>query len=831
LHYSPFDQGILKTLMNKKYIFLLAFLLIISKAFPQGKIQGKIIDSINSTVIQYAVVSIYPANGSAPLSGKLTDTTGIFTLDNITAATYDLKVEFIGYHAKQLKGITIGPNQTLNIGEIKLLPSSTLNEVVVDAEQNAVSSKIDKQVYKADQFLSAKGGTGIDVIKNMPSVTVNAEGEIRLRGNTGFLILLNGKPVLTDATTVLSQIPANSIENIEIITAPSAKYDADGKTGIINITTKKGSDDGFLYTINGQYGLPAVNSYDNLNEPKRFGGDATFNYKKNKWDVSAGASYQENDLAGRRVGDVNTTIGSLYTSFPSIGERSFQRRNYAIRASATYKLNATNSFSLSAYTGQRRQYRRADIYYQTTKTNRITQENLGSTSYFNSNLQKKQGDFSLVNADYAHTFKNKSTFSFSGLYEYALLSGFTKNLNTNPINHSDTLGYVLNTANSPLSGLRLKADYSVNIGKGKLESGYQFRYQYQTGSFLYQDAILETPNFITRPEFSAHIIIKNSISSIYTQYTNHTDKLEYTAGLRYEYAQRTFNATNQAEVYKLNLSNLFPSINLLYSLKNNIKLKAGYSKRIQRSTNNELNPYPEREHSEILEQGDPNIHPEIVDLSELGVVKNLKKGTFFITLYNQYIQHVVNRVNSVYNDTILNRIYTNAGNARLWGIETGLNWSPWKWWTIFIGGNVYDYQIRGSLFNNAVSVKNGGVAYSINTNQSFQFGKTWTAQVNLNYLSLRPTAIGEDARFISPNFSIKKSLLKGAFSVTLLWQNISLGVVKSNEQRITTYGSDFYTTTNYIQEKDAFWISLSYQLKQTNKKLKLPSSEFGDREF
>src|SRR4051812_17612023 len=348
--------------MNKKYIFLLAFLLIISKAFPQGKIQGKIIDSINSTVIQYAVVSIYPANGSAPLSGKLTDTTGIFTLDNITAATYDLKVEFIGYHAKQLKGITIGPNQTLNIGEIKLLPSSTLNEVVVDAEQNAVSSKIDKQVYKADQFLSAKGGTGIDVIKNMPSVTVNAEGEIRLRGNTGFLILLNGKPVLTDATTVLSQIPANSIENIEIITAPSAKYDADGKTGIINITTKKGSDDGFLYTINGQYGLPAVNSYDNLNEPKRFGGDATFNYKKNKWDVSAGASYQENDLAGRRVGDVNPSIGSLYTSFPSIGERIFQRRNYAIRASATYKLNATNSFSLSSYTGQRRQYRRADIY-------------------------------------------------------------------------------------------------------------------------------------------------------------------------------------------------------------------------------------------------------------------------------------------------------------------------------------------------------------------------------------------------------------------------------------------------------------------------------------
>ncbi|HRG39307.1 MAG TPA: outer membrane beta-barrel protein [Bacteroidia bacterium] len=124
-----------------------------------------------------------------------------------------------------------------------------------------------------------------------------------------------------------------------------------------------------------------------------------------------------------------------------------------------------------------------------------------------------------------------------------------------------------------------------------------------------------------------------------------------------------------------------------------------------------------------------------------------------------------------------------------------------------------------------------GIAYSLNTNQSFQFAKTWNAQFTLNYLSLRPTAIGEDSRFISPNFSVKKSLLKGALSVALLWQNMSLGLIKSNEQRITTYGRNFYTTTNYIQEKDVFSITLSYQFKQTNKKIKLPSSEFGDKEF
>ena len=814
-----------------KYIYTFLSLILFSTAFSQVKIKGRVIDSTSNQPIEYAVISIYAENDSKPLSGKLTDSTGFFILDKVEPGVYDLKIDFIGYHSKQVKGISLQSNQTLVIADIQLYSSQTLNELVVSGQQNSFSSKIDKQVYKADQFQTAKGGNGIDVIKNMPSVTVNSDHEIRLRGTTGFLLLLNGKPVFTDAATVLSQLPANSIENIEIITSPTAKYDADGKSGIINIITKKGSDDGISYSITAQYGLPSVNSYQNRNEPNRYGTDATFNYKKNKWELSAGGSYQETDLAGRRVGDAYTRIDNRYSSFPSVGERSFQRRNLALRGLINFKPDPFNTISLSGYTGQRRQYRRADIYYNNTKTDIFTNESLGSIYYFNSNLQKKQGDFSLINAEYSHTFHNKSIFSCSGLYEYALLSGFTKNLNTAPDEHNDTLGYVLNTANSPLNGLRVKADYNINIGKGKLESGYQYRYQDQTGRFLYQDAILGTPDFNTLPEFSADIAVLNTVHSLYTQFSNHTGNLEYTAGLRYEYAQRTFRIISRTEVYQLNLSNLFPSLNLLYSFKNNLRLKAGYSKRVQRSTSNELNPYPEREHAETLEQGDPHILPEMVDLSELGFTKEFKKGVLFVTLYNQQIQHVVNRVNSAYNDTILNRIYTNAGNAQQWGIETGLNLTPFKWWSLYLGANVYDYQIKGNLFSNEVRVNNGGIAYSINTNQNFQFFKTWNAQFNLNYLSLRPTAIGEDSRFISPNISVKKSLFKGSVSVSLLWQNVSLGVIESNEQRITTSGSNFYTTTNYIQEKDVFWIIFAYQFKQTAKKTKLPSSEFGEKEF
>ncbi len=699
----------------------------------------------------------------------------------------------------------------------------------MQGERNTSIQKIDKQIYKADQFEAAKEGTAIDVIRNMPSITVNGEGDIRLRGSTGFLILLNGKPVQTDAATLLNQIPANAIENIEIITAPSAKYDADGKSDIINITTKKGTGNGLSYAVNVQGGLPSMNDYDNKESPRRYGADVSLNYQKDKWELSFGGSYQRNDIAGRRVGDVNTTVDNRLTSFPSVGERSFDRTNYAARASLTYTPDKANTFNAGFYAGQRKQFRQADINYNNRTTDINTGNIINELAYYNANLVLRQGDFVLGNLDYTHSFKNKSTLTLSGLYEHARFEGFTKNNNLNISDYTDTIQYVLNTGTSPLNAVRLKLDYA--LGKGKLENGYQLRYQKQTGSFLYQEAILGTGRFNTVPEFSDDINVINNINAFYTQYAAKAGKLEYTGGLRYEYATRSFKADKIANPIDLNLSNFFPSLNLLYTFDKGYKLKGGFSRRVQRSTNNELNPYAEREHSETLEQGDPTILPEFINLTELGLIKDFTKGSVFATLYNQQISNVVNRVNNVYADTVLNRIYTNAGRATLWGLETGLNLKPLKWWSAYIGANIYDYTIKGTLFNKTVAVNNSGIAYSINTNHSFTLNKTISLQFNLNYLSERPTAQGEDSRFIIPNSSIKKTLLNGRLTGSLLWQNMSLGLIDANEQRITTRGSDFFTTTNYIHEKDIFMISLGFNLNQFSKKLKLPASEFGEREF
>ncbi|WP_184549366.1 outer membrane beta-barrel family protein [Mucilaginibacter sp. FT3.2] len=816
------------------FSFVLLFFAATNSLAQTNSLRGKVTDAKSKLPIDYASIALFKTGDSVLVAGSITKQNGWFKLDKITPGSYRLKITFLGYDTKYLKDIAVINGSLVNLGNIPLTPSGKLlNEVTVSGQKITALNKIDKQSYKAGQFESAKGGSAIDVLKNLPSVSVNEGGDITVRGSGGFLVLINGKPVLADAQTVLSQLPANAVDNIELITAPSAKYDPDGRGGIINIITKKGVNDGFTLIANTQGGIPAITTYGNLEKPVRFGADATINYKKGKWDISAGANYTRNDNAGYREGYVYTKNfdNNTITRFPSNGERSFNRYNYAARASVNYTADLNNVIAMGFYSGKRYQSRLADLLYNNTTSNLTSNALIKSTTYYNSNQQTKEGTFNLGNFDYTHTFPNKSFLTAGLLYEHDNLYGATQNRNLKYPNTADTIQYVNNPYKRPISAYRFKLDYSVNIGKGKLESGYQLRSDTQNGTFDYFVSPATTQPDAARFRGSTHA--KNVINSIYSQYSGKVARMEYTGGLRYEYAARTVNLSYDPNPHTLNLSNLFPSANLLYSINNGLKLKAGYSRRVQRTTNLELNPIPEREHSETLEEGDPDLLPEFIDLAELGLTHNFTKGSFFATAYYQHIQNPIQRLNSVYADTILNRVYSNAGSARLFGLEAGTNLSPFKWCTIYIGANLYNYKIEGNIaiLNTPVNILNTSWAYSINGNTGFQLNKTLSLQANVNYLSKRPTAQGHDGSFFAPNTSVKKTFMNGRLSASLLWQNMNMGFLGANKQRITTSGSDFYTTTNYISETDVFLINLSFNLNKFTAKSKLPTSEVGDKEF
>jgi outer membrane receptor protein involved in Fe transport len=821
--------------MKFKHLLLLSiFISTTQKLLAQNiKVKGTVVEKVSNQPIEFASVIILKTDSSI-VAGALSQANGSFEIALNNTESYMLKIVSIGYETVFKNFTAVNNKQTINVDSISVvLSSKMLSDVVVTGKKNTIANKLDKQTYKANQFESAKGGSAVDVLKNLPSVSVNSAGEISIRGATGFLVLINGKPILTDAQTILAQLPANAIENIELITAPSAKYDADGKGGIINIVTKKGSTDGIGIQANILAGLPSTTNYNNLENPQRFGGDLTFNFKQKKWDITLSGNYTRNDANGKREGDVFTKnfSNNTITRFPSIGERSFDRYNYGVRTAITYTASKNDVINVGFFASKKYQQRRADIVYNNSTENLLTGAVLRNFVYFNSNLQNKEGKFALGSIDYAHSFKNNSKLTASAIYEHANLYGNTLNNNVDYPSKTTIFQVVTNPYTNPINGYRIKLDYSANIGKGKLETGYQFRHDNQDGTFDY--TVSPATNQPDIAKFRGTAKSTNEINAIYAQYAGKAAKLQYTAGLRYEYATRVVELSSSNTPNTLNLSNLFPSLNFLYTINNSWNIKGGYSKRVQRNNNFELNPIPEREHSETLEQGDPNLLPQFIDLIELGINHNYRKGSFFTTLYFQNIKNPIQRVNSVYADTILNRLFTNVENARLFGLEMGTNYKPISWLSTYIGANIYNYKISGSLnvLGNTSIVNNSNWVYSINMNTSFDLGKQWNLQANVNYLSARPTAQGEDSRFLSPNTSIKKTFMKGKFTVGLQWQNINLGFMNANQQRITTWGSDFYTTTNYIYETDVLLLNFSFNLNKLNSKAKLPASEFVEKEF
>ena len=817
------------------YLKLFFFLFCITSVSAQNtSIKGTILDHQNEFPIEYASVALLNPVDNSVVSGAVSNKNGNFTIPNVKAGTYKLKIYFIGYQEQLIENIKV-ISQPIQLDKIRLKASSQeLNEVVVSNKKANSSNKIDKQQYKASQFETAKGGTAIDVIKNLPSVTVNGEGQISLRGSNGFMVLVNGKPVLTDAATILSQLPANTIQNIELITAPTAKFDPDGKGGIINIVTTKGSLDGLALSTNASGGLPSTNDYDNLEQPIRFGADVTANYKKNKWDMALTLNYLRNDNNGFREGDVYTKDfdNNTITRFPSNGERSFDKYNYGAKTAINYKANDNNNFNFGFYLGKKYQARRADLVYNNSTSDLTTDAILSEFTYFNSNVQTKEGKFTLANFDYTLTFADKSTLTSSALYEHANLYGNTINLNMDYPAKEDVFQEVTNPYTNPIYGIRGKLDYAVEIGKGKLESGYQYRYDFQDGNFGYTIDPEPFPP-VDNSVFRGTAKTTNWINAVYSQYSGKTEKLQYVGGLRYEYAKREVILSTDINPHLMNFSNLFPSANVLYTFNDKWNAKMGYSKRVQRNNNSELNPIPEREHSETLEQGDPDLLPQFVDLAEIGMNHTFKKGTLFATLYYQNIKNPIQRVNSVYNDTILNRVYTNAERARLYGMEFGSNYKPKKWLSLYLGANVYNYKINGQLniLGQTSTVDNGDWVYALNGNGTATLDKNWSLTANFNYTSKKPTAQGEDSSFLTPNLSVKRLLFDGRGSIGFQWQFIDFGNMNSNQQRITTWGEDFYTTTNYIYETNVLMLNFSYNFNKLSSKNKLPTSEFGEKEF
>ena len=703
-------------LQKHHYFFILLCLL---SQFFFGQISGFVLDSQNKAPIEYATIVI--KKGTEVLDGTISKKDGSFEISVNPKSNYIIDISFLGYETQSIDSFEIEKGNMIALGEILLQPTQTqLEEVVLNSNISSIQSKIDRQVYAASEFSIAKGGNASDLIRNIPSISINAIGEISVRGSSGFVVLLNDKPIQSDVQSLLNQIPANSIKNVEVITAPSAKYDAEGKAGIINILTLKNTFEGDYFQVNTLLGAPSIQDYENAESAQRFGADITYNTVREKWNLSTGFSFQRNDISGRREGDVYTIIGDKYTRFPSSGERSFDEVNYSGRLTADYQMSENDLISLGLFSGKRTKDRTADILYYANYA--IISDIKYEFQYYNENLRIRKSDFVLGSLDYEHNFENKAEFTSSILYEYTLLGGPTTNRNLGHPDNSIIYQDEYNTNDNPLYGLRINLDYKFKpLSIGTLEMGYQYRNLDHTGDFVYERKNNATQIFELIPDFSSEVNLKRSIHAGYLQFNGSFEKWVFAMGLRLENMERELNLKDKTgfldEDYSLGFTKLFLSASLNYEVNENTNIKLAYSKRIERTTTFKMNPFPEREHSETLEQGDPNLHPELIDQVEVGFnFKNNNGDSFFSNIYYRNVNNLINRVNTIYNDTILNRIYSNVGNAKAFGGELGTEFTVAKKLKTFASFNLYNYQIDGEFDKSPISSK--GTIFSLNLNLS-----------------------------------------------------------------------------------------------------------------
>jgi iron complex outermembrane recepter protein len=819
----------------KIQVLLLVYSLWSFSVLAQGQISGKIIDQSTKEPLEFASIAIYSQEDSTLLDGGITDQNGKFFIQNLPYGKFYLIASFLGYSSQTITSIELSKNQKVDLGEILLVPGfQNLDGVNIEGLRISTDIKPEKQTFSARNFESAQGGSATDVLKNLPGVSINSEGVLSIRGNTGFVVMINGRPSQGDPILLLSQLPANSVEKVEWLSAPSAQYDSEGKAGIINITTKKGTTDGLYLQVNSRLGFPSLENYDNKAKQNRYGSDFNLNYLKGKWDFSLGASYQRNDQSGMRVGNVFTTRGDTTTYFPSEGERSIDEINYSGRFTLGFSPNPLNNFILGFYAGVRDRVRTADILYYDNHRE-VKGRDLGAFQYFNANDQNRRGDFALGSLDYTHSFSNGSKLNTSFLYEYTMLGGPTINRNLGYPDLSLVYQDEYNTNDNPLNGFRYNLDYTFKPSAvGNVQIGYQYRFLDHFGDFLYQRKNNETGIFELIPEFSSEVDLQRIIHTGYFQLDKKRNKWSYSAGIRTEFMDRQFRLKDKAgaidTTYYYDYIRPFFSSSISYASKNDLTWKLNFTQRIERETTFKMNPFPEREHSETLEQGDPNVLPEFINTLETGLIKTWKDNSFFATAYYTRVKNLVNRVNNVYNDSILNRIYSNVGTGKSIGMELGTELFFTKTWKGYFGGNLYRYSIQGEFDNKPID--QASWVYSFNFNTTVNFTATLSSQFTLNYLSKRVTAQGEDSRFYLPSLNFRKTFLEGQLALNLIWQNIDMGLLKTNEQRITTFRTgDFFTTTNYIHEVDVLTLNLSYTLNRSKNRAKFVKSEFGEKEF
>lgn len=698
---------------------------------PKGnaKISGTVLDASNQEPVPFVnVVLTDPATGKT-LDGTVGDENGKFTLTKVAAGDYKVLVTFIGYETRSIDKVNIGRKGDVNLGTIKINPSvKQLQEVTIEGQRSLIEEKVDRTVYNAEIDATNKGGDATDVLRKVPMLSVDLDGNVSLRGNQNIKVLINNRPSTIAASSVadaLKQIPSDMIKSVEVITSPSSRYDAEGSSGIINIITKKNTLEGFSLNLNGSAGYRGSNL--GLNGSMR----------KGKMGFSLGGF-------GRMGYNVNGRFeNEQYTNRDGISSFSTQEADTRSQFGFgryqfgwDYDIDKNNFINASVQYGFR---------------NRKTfQDNLTSQSFINDvsqiptiqdvDVSDLSGNFD-VNLGYTHTFNKPQK-------ELSILGQYSRNKQTNDFirslfdleDNSLIDSRVKNLNESYNQETTLQLDYQTPIGKTQiLEFGGKEIMRQVTSDFQYFTAIGSDGAYIPESNRSLGNVFNynQNVTAGYLAYTLNT-KIGYSlkAGGRYEYTMIDANFQDEQDVEIPAYGTFVPSVNLSKKLKNGNILKAAYNRRIQRPSLQFLNPNIQASNPLFITIGNPELNPEFTNNYELAYNTYIKKTSLSFTTFwrnttgsIQAIRNPETGVNTQGDSIqIIRTTYENIGTENAYGFSIFSNANISDKFSLNGGTDVYYAVLNNNLNDPNYNASNEGWVYNIRGFANYKLGKGWGLQ-------------------------------------------------------------------------------------------------------
>ncbi len=765
-------------------------------------VTGKVFNDETKEPVEYANVMLVSKRDSTMVYGNVTNEDGIFRVEKVRPGMYRLDVQFMGYAKKRIDRVGIRPaEKVFDTGEIYLTPELVnLDEVLVEADRVSVAFQIDKKVVNVGSQAVSASGSAVDVLENVPSVTVDIEGNVALRGSENFTVLIDGKPTILEPNEILQQLPASKIENIEIITNPSAKFDPDGVAGILNVIMKKSKLEGISGIFSADAGLN-----------NKYGADAMVSYRNHKYAAFVSMDYGHREFTGERNterrltnldGITHTTIGS--------GDMTFSREPYSIRGGVDLFLTDMDVLSIGGTYGNRSHEREMEMLYEEfNNIDKIKKE------YLSVDESERSGNYYRLSLDYQHKF-NDEGHELLGQANYSTRDGGEESVNFLENMIGEITSGQKSTETGPSFNYRFKIDYTLPVNKtDKFEAGLQSRIDGSTEDnevFHYNTV---TGEYELREQYSHNTDYKNNIHSIYSMYSLERGRLGFQGGLRGEYTDRSVELTGESEEYIIDRVDFFPSAHLSWQQTEKTQFMGSYTRRIERPRGYWLEPFITWRDAYTVRKGNPDIEPEYIDSYELSFLQYFgNKNMFSLEAYRRINNNKVERVQTVfedYDDVILHTI-ANVGKDYVFGTEFMLRMNLTKWWTLNWMGNLYDYRIKGEFEDREFD--NGSFNWNMRVNSDFKLKTGTTLQINSGYNSPTVTAQGERDGNYMVNLAVKQSFLKNKLSATLQVRDV-FGTGKRHHINET---ARLYTDNSMKREAPMIMLNLRYNFNNFREK-------------